>query len=76
VLERYGIENYFSQAACESVLGLDLSSVFPLPPFERVQIPNWNKNRNAAIATTMELEDLRGTDLREFLDIVGARGAL
>lgn len=31
VLERYGIENYFSQRALESVLGMDLSAFFPIP---------------------------------------------
>lgn len=31
VLERYGIENYFPRAACEQVLGRDLSGYFPIP---------------------------------------------
>jgi hypothetical protein len=31
VLQRYGIENYFPQTACEKVLGRDLSSYFPIP---------------------------------------------
>ena len=31
VLQRYGVENYFPQTACEKVLGRDLSSYFPIP---------------------------------------------
>ena len=31
VLERYGIENYFSQRACEEVLQRDLNAYFPIP---------------------------------------------
>jgi hypothetical protein len=31
VLERYGIENYFSRTALESVLSMDLSQYFPFP---------------------------------------------
>jgi len=31
VLRRYGIENYFPQAAVERVLGMDLSGYFPVP---------------------------------------------
>ncbi len=33
VLQRYGTENYFSQAACEAVLDKDLSAYFPIPGF-------------------------------------------
>jgi hypothetical protein len=31
VLERYGIENYFSPRAYEAVIGKDLTSCFPIP---------------------------------------------
>lgn len=31
VLEKYGIENYFTQAAIEAVIGQDLSRFFPIP---------------------------------------------
>jgi len=31
VLQRYGIENYFTQAAIEAVVGRDLTSFFPIP---------------------------------------------
>src|SRR5260370_39576621 len=32
VLERYGIENYFSKVALEALVGRDLTSFFPIPP--------------------------------------------
>ena len=43
VLERYGIENYFSQRACEAVLGPAVSDHFPLPLDRPANLPNHNK---------------------------------
>lgn len=37
VLERYGIENYFTQAACEAVLHRDLTAYFPMPEHAKAQ---------------------------------------
>ena len=31
ILERYGIENYFPQSVFEKIIGIDLSSYFPIP---------------------------------------------
>jgi hypothetical protein len=31
ILERYGIENYFTRSACEAVLRMDLAMYFPIP---------------------------------------------
>lgn len=73
VLERYGIENYFSQAACEAVLGGDLSALFPFQPYQAPRLPNHNKNQNPTIARQMSLNDLAGTDLLIFLNDVAAR---
>jgi hypothetical protein len=36
ILERYGIENYFTQEALEKVIGTDLSSYFPIPDYVSV----------------------------------------
>lgn len=76
VLERYGIENYFAQAACETVLGQSLAGMFPLPPYQRVQIANLSKNQNPRIAEAMSLADLANTDLSAFLDTVEARSRI
>jgi hypothetical protein len=69
VLERYGIENYFPKIVFETVLGTDLSAIFPIP--DDVSVVKylatcsigWPKNRNAEAARHLSLEDLRGTDL-------------
>jgi hypothetical protein len=76
VLERYGIENYFTQAACEAVLGRSLSALFPLQPYARVQLPNLTKNQNPRIAEVMTLGDLANTDLHDFLQTVEVRTRL
>lgn len=72
VLDRYGIENYFSQHAFQAVLGRDLSALFPLDARRPVsaQIPGYNKNMNAQLARVTTLADIVGTDLREFLERV------
>jgi len=36
VLERYGIENYFTEGACSDVLQRDLSAYFPIPDWARI----------------------------------------
>ena len=76
VLERYGIENYFTQTACEAVLGRALPGMFPLPPYQRVQLPHLTKNQNPAIAEVMTLADLANTDLYNFLQTVEARSQI
>ena len=70
VLDRYGLENYFPQHAFETVMERDLSAYFPLDPRKPVskQIRGYNKNMNVALAKLATLDDLAGTDLREFLE--------
>ena len=70
VLDRYGLENYFPQHAFETVMERDLSTYFPLDPRNPVkkQIRGYNKNMNVALAKLTTLDDLAGTDLREFLE--------
>ena len=70
VLERYGLENYFSRHAFETVLERNLSAHFPLDLRKPVkhQIPGYDKNMNADLAKLTTLADLAGTDLRGFLD--------
>ena len=70
VLDRYGLENYFPRHAFETVIGHNLSSLFPLDPRKpvREQIRGYDKNMNVALAKLATLDDLVGTDLRKFLE--------
>jgi len=73
VLDRYGMENYFSQAACEAVFGRPAAAAFPLPLYLRAQIPGHSRNDNPAIARSMTVADLAGTDLLRILEEVVRR---
>ena len=68
VLERHGMENYLSQAACEAVLGPRAAAAFPLPPYAAPNIPQHTKNQNPRIAKLMTRADLIGTDLLNILE--------
>jgi len=46
ILERYGIENYFPQGVFEKVLGIDLSTYFPIPDHVSV-IDQLSKSRTS-----------------------------
>lgn len=81
VLKRYGIENYFSQRACEKVLQRDLSAYFPIPDHvpilehfrERSSGQSgsfYRKNLNEQIAQFLQLDDIANTDLRSILDSI------
>jgi hypothetical protein len=75
VLERYAIENYFSQAAFERVLGTSMAGIFPLDPARSVteQVPRYSKALNGALADATSLDDLRGTDLGRILEEIANR---
>jgi hypothetical protein len=70
ILERYAIENYFSQSALEAVTGKNLGSYFPLPKNRPI------KALNGTIVERMELTDFVGTDLIRILDEISRRTAL
>ena len=70
VLRRYGIENYFSQSACEAELSPAVAAHFPLPHDRAVALPNHSKNKNPAIARRMTANDIAGTDLLRTLEHV------
>jgi hypothetical protein len=74
VLERYGIENYFSRQACEEVLGQTAAARFPVLPYARANLQH-DKNLNPRIARRMDIGDIAGTDLRRILEqlVVRAR---
>jgi len=72
-LSRYAIENYFTLDALRAVFPAqvpeELESIDPHEKLEK-QI-NWNvKKNNREIARRMSLEDIKGTDLYEFLEKV------
>ena len=70
VLDRYGIENYFSRKALETVLKRDIAADWPIPDDVAVvgRLNGYSKNMNADTAAAMELSDLAGTDLGAFLN--------
>ena len=70
VLKRYGIENYFSRSALETVLGRDLGGSFPLDEARPVpeQIGGYNKNHNVEVISHMKATDFEGTDIAEILE--------
>jgi len=75
ILERYGIENYFSREAFEAVLGRDLGAFFPLDPFRPVkaQIAGYDKALNQDVVRRMKVDDFRGTDLVAIVEVLAKR---
>lgn len=80
VLERYGIENYFTQKALEQVIGNDLSGYFPIPDEAAIEDhlcdPStgarlYAKRRNEETAKHLSLSDLKGTDLFDIVQKIG-----
>lgn len=67
ILERRALENYFSSRAVQQVLG----EAFRAPgPFEDVKAVNakWPKSENWKIIQQMNRDELKGSDLWEFLE--------
>ncbi len=83
VLERYGIENYFSREAFEAVVGRDLTPFFPIPPDVKVDeylkdthtgAPLYSKKSNERVAQLLVLDrDLSGTDLATIIQQIAER---
>lgn len=75
VLERYGVENYFTQAAVEGVTSLNLAGKWPLPIDKAVKDyltdssggSFYSKGRNADVASRMSISDIESTDLGRIL---------
>ena len=72
VLDRYGLENYFSRHAFETVMEYGLGEYFPLDPRRPVrdQIRGHDKNMNCDLAKATTFADLAETDLGTFLERV------
>ena len=69
-LAKYSIENYFSLRALREVFGSQIPpTITELLPNQRVedQLGMNVKKSNRAIAREMSLEELEGTDLKDFL---------
>jgi hypothetical protein len=65
VLERRATENYLSEAAIKKVKGPAFKA---LGAYDKMGGPtHWGKSENWLIARQMQLSDLAGTDLLEFL---------
>lgn len=74
VLQRYGLENYFTRAAVDAVLGPAVAQHFPLPDDGRAgDVPGYPKGRNGDIAAAMTLADLSGSDLHDILNEIRKR---
>jgi predicted ATPase len=73
-LKRYSIENYLTLAAIKTVMGATPNQVDELKPNIKVadQLGYDVKKNGGKIAATMTLQDIKGTDLEEFLDQVQA----
>jgi hypothetical protein len=72
-LKRYSIESYFSLRALREVFGTQLpASVVALDPDVKLedQIGLNVKNNHRALAKTMRLAEIDGTDFRAFFDEV------
>ncbi len=67
VLDRRAIENYFSDEAVKKVKG---NKYRALGPFEKLKdtSPAWGKEENWRIAREMTIDEVKKTDLEEFLD--------
>ena len=83
VLERYGIENYFSREALEAVVGRDLTPFFPIPPDVKVDehlkdsqtgALLYKKKSSELVAQFLVLDrDLSGTDLAAIIQRIAER---
>ncbi len=65
ILNRYGIENYFSRTALERVLGRDLSGQFPLDQTRSIlkQINGYDKSMAVDVLKHLAASDFDGTDV-------------
>ncbi len=76
ILNRYGIENYFTKGAVETVAGPTVAQSFPLGDSVRAgDIAGYSKDNNKQIAQAMALDDLKGTDLYTVLQELQQRVA-
>jgi hypothetical protein len=66
VLQRRATENYMTDAAVKRVKGQQFTALGPYQAL-RTLSPSWAKSDNWRIAREMQIDDIRETDLGEFL---------
>ncbi len=67
ILARRAIENYFPSTVLQRIKGATYRALDPFERFSDVNL-EWSKNRdNVDAALSMTLDDIRGTDLEQFL---------
>ena len=66
VTQRRATENYLSEPAIQKVKGSKYKAIGEYQKLDKAD-PPWSKSENGKIARVMELNDLEGTDLWEFL---------
>lgn len=67
VLDRRATENYLTDSAVKRVKGPKYAALGPYQKLEDVS-PSWSKSENWRIAREMSTNDIRGTDLGQFLE--------
>ena len=66
-LERRAIENYFPDSIVKRVFGNTFRGLTPYERLGDVQ-PHWSKSQNWKLASAMDFESIRQTDLGAFLE--------
>ena len=71
-LDRRATENYFPESVVRRVFG---SSYRALAPYEKLSDanPHWSKSQNWKMAADMKFDDIRATDLGQFLEALLVR---
>ncbi len=67
ILQRRAMENYFPESAVQRVKGPKHRALEPYQKLSECS-PHWGKSENWRIASEMNLRDLQGTDLGQFLE--------
>ena len=67
ITQRRATENYLSEPAIQKVKGSKYKALGEFQKIKEAEHP-WDKSENWKIAREMELEDLEGTDILEFLE--------
>ena len=67
VTQRRATENYLSEPAIQKVKGSKYKALGEFQKLNEADFP-WSKSENWKIAREMELEDLKGTDILDFLE--------
>ena len=67
VLDRRATENYFPDNVVKRVFGEEFRGLEPYEKLNQVN-PHWGKSDNWRLAAAMTYDDIKGTDLGQFID--------